>query len=250
MPTLNKACITGIGWTTAAGAGCGRKGAVPEWGPGLPQPESALIKELEGGSRFGRLDLFSRIGLSALALALADAGHLPEKAATSASPRDYGLICATTSGSAATDHAFHESLLEHPQLASPGLFVYTLPTSFLGEAALRFALNGSGLALIEARPGGGQALELALEQLAEGDEEIVIAGVCNLFSAAENHADFYSGALFVVLEKYRQSADKSRDVLSLGKKMPGLFWRGRPCPDIFTLSRRLTGNENQERGQT
>ena len=127
-----------------------------------------------------------------MALALEDAGRLD----TTTSPQlseelDIGLICSTTSSCSRTDLDFFKSVLTDPRLASPGLFVYTLATSFLGEAALRFAISGSSLALIEARPSGAEALRLGLEQLTYGDEAVMLVGISNLFNDQNNEPPFF-----------------------------------------------------------
>lgn len=227
--------ITGLGWVTAAGYGRGRSGELPHWQPGEPKPPAAVLKTLSGGSRFGRLDLFSQIGVAAVALALEDAGRLDSKTSSaSCAAGDCGLICATTSGCELTDHNFYKTVQADPRLASPGLFVYTLASSFLGEAALRFAITGTSLALIEAQPSGAEALRLGLEQLAYGDEEVMIAGLANLF-ATERGAPFFSGALFLVLEKEDLKPDPFPAIISYNPDVPGFYYNNRACPDMLSL---------------
>lgn len=234
--------VTGFGWVTAAGWGQGRDRGTPLWEAGEPQPPTSVLQNLHGGSRFGRLDLFSQIGVAAVALALEDAGyrHKTESSQTTDS-HDLGLICATTSSCKRTDYNFYKTVQENPRLASPGLFVYTLATSFLGEAALRFAITGTSLALIEPQPSGSDALRLGLEQLSFGDEDVVIVGVCNLFEKTTIKAPFFSGALFLVLEKV-QNGRNSRNTrnscyasISCNPKKNGFYYNNQTCTDILSL---------------
>ena len=155
--------ITGFGWVTAAGCSRGQNGEIPIWEAGEPLPPALALQGLNGGSRFGRLDLFSQIGVAAIALALKDADRLYSSNPTNNNCQDLSLalICATTSSCNRTEYDFFKTVQANPRLASPGLFVYTLATSFLGEAALRFAINGTCLALIEPQPSGAHACELA-----------------------------------------------------------------------------------------
>ena len=236
--------ITGLGWVTAAGWGRGRTGNTPLWQSGEPKPPSTLLQGLGGGSRFGRLDLLSQIGVAAVALALEDAGRRHQTAPKKIDDNlDLGLICATTSSCQRTDHNFYKTVQENPRLASPGLFVYTLATSFLGEAALRFALNGTSLALIEPQPSGAKALRLGLEQLNFGDEEVILVGICNLFEKANIKAPFFSGALFLVLEKEQNQPAPFYGTINCNPKESGFYYNDQPCADILSLSDIICPNQ-------
>ncbi len=228
--------ITGLGWVTAVGCGRGRTDGSPLWQAGEPQPPTSVLQNLRGGSRFGRLDLFSQIGVAAVSLALEDAGHL-DGAASSGNDKNLniGLICATTSSCERTDHNFYKTVQDNPRLASPGLFVYTLATSFLGEAALRFAINGTSLALIEPQPCGSDALHLGLEQLCFGDEDVVIVGICNLFEKITTKAPFFSGALFIVLEKEQDERTSDYATISCNPKESGFYYNKQACADILSI---------------
>lgn len=171
-----KAFITGIGWVTAAGPGQGRRRdrfAMPE-GP-LP---TISRKDLfaDPYPRFGRLDDFSRLGLAGIALALTDAGLDQWQ-----NKRNIGIFAGTTGGCLGTDLAYFETVLPaEGSLASPNLFAYTLPNTFLGEAAIRFGLTGPSWV---ANPGDGNALGclgIALESLAFNECPIALAGFCDL----------------------------------------------------------------------
>ena len=231
-----RAQITGLGWVTAAGYGRGRTGASPLWQIGEPQPPTSVLKTLSGGSRFGRLDLFSQIGVAAVALALEDAGRLNSATGPqSLAGLECGLICATTSSCERTDHNFYKTVQADPRLASPGLFVYTLATSFLGEAALRFAITGSSLALIEPQPSGAEALRIGLEQLVYGDEEVMIVGISNLFDFQRYEAPFFSGALFLILEKEPKGLPPLHATINYNPEASRFFCNNQACSDILSI---------------
>jgi len=244
--------ITGIGWVNASGSGRGRCNCAPDWHEGTPVVPTSILKSLKGGSRFGRLDLFSQIGVAAIGLALQDAGRLQERSVkkinnapqTDLNPATTGLICATTSSCSLTDHNFFNTVKDEPHLASPGLFVYTLATSFLGEAALRFSLTGLTMAVIEPRPRAADVICTAIEELATGDDEIIVTGLCNLFAEASPTPQV-SGALFLVLEKDTEKdiapKDRTYATLSCNPQTDVFYCNNQPCPDIFSLCKMICG---------
>ena len=134
-----KAFITGIGWVTATDMGCGRDHNRFEFKAGkLPDITRKNVFDAPY-PHFGRLDRYSRLGLSAIAFALKDAildrwTH----------PRPIGIIASTVHGCLDTDLDYYDTVIpEDGRLASPNLFAYTLPNSYLGEAAIRFGLTGA-----------------------------------------------------------------------------------------------------------
>ena len=137
--------ITGIGWVTAAGMGCGRDYetfAMP-WGP-LPDinPSDMFKKPYPN---FRRMDKYSRLGLTAIAIALIDAG-LSEWTRE----RNIGIIASTVYGCLETDVDYYKTVIpDRGANASPALFSYTLANSYLGEAAIRFGLTGINYVLTE-----------------------------------------------------------------------------------------------------
>jgi len=190
--------ITGIGWVTAAGFGLGRDLLQQPFQPGqLEVPKRKQIFE-KPDMRFGRLDEFSRIGLAAIAFCLRDAEREEWR-----QKRGIGIIAASRYGCLQTDKAYMETLmLEQGQLASPNLFAYTVANSFLGEAALRFGLNGSSFVINQGDRTSLAALRFALEDLAWSDQEGVLAGITDLNPPlAWATEDFYPGSLFLLVEK-------------------------------------------------
>lgn len=91
------------------------------------------------GPKFGRLDLASQLAV----LAVESLGVKFD-----AWPRDrIGLCLAVQAGSIATDVAYWQG---RDQIGgpSPALFTYTLPSSPLGEVAIRHRLTGPNLCLV------------------------------------------------------------------------------------------------------
>ena len=130
----------------------------------------------EPNLRFGRLPQYSRVGLAAVAFALRDAGMEQWK-----TKRFAGLVASTRAGCLATDIEYYNTVLpEGGGLPSPNLFSCTLPTCFLGEAAIQFGLLlgskgefGLAFGLCEALPQGHGDLNA----LAGGESEKLGKGV-------------------------------------------------------------------------
>ena len=191
------AYLCGVGWVTGAGFGWGRGGGDCSF-PDLPLPALTRKDVFEKpNQRFGRMSDYAKLGLAALTFALRDAG-LEEWS----SKRAVGVVAATRLGCLSTDLEYHRTvLLEGGGLASPNLFAYTLANCFLGDAAILFGLTGSLFAINESAPDGLSALRLALEDLALGEAETVLAGSCDLPVPAglTGTASSPAGALFLVL---------------------------------------------------
>ncbi len=234
-----KILVRGCGWVTPAGSGRGPLPAGAFAVAGQPRISDSSLVGWSGGSRFGRLDLFSRVGVAAVALALQDAGLGTGE--SGAGLRDIGLIVATVSGSQRTDQEFFQSMTATPGLGSPALFVYTLATSFVGEAALRFGLSGTTLALNEKEISGLDALKVAFEQLPHGDDVALLVGINNLFPAEKSLLSLGQGACFVVLEKESLSEPQSAyGELVSDNRLESLCFNGVPCSGILGLGEMLT----------
>jgi len=192
------AVISGIGWVTAAGMGCGKD----HDSFSMPNARLDAIERKSVFNRpdrnFGRMDEYSRLGLAAIAFALRDAGL--EQWHTK---RDIGIIAATEYGCLWTDIDYYETVLpEGGILASPYLFAYTLPNCFLGEAAIRFGLTGESFVVNEPAGSGLVSMQLALGSMAVKESETMICGICDLGRPSQfgGENDVAPGALFFVLE--------------------------------------------------
>lgn len=137
-------------------AGYGRLGEpcqpVP---PVLPAWQDLCARPFE---RFARLD-----PLSKLVNILAEWVLAPQ----TVSP-DLGLILVSRFGCVEADLAYYRTAAQAPELASPQLFPYTLPSAGLAEVAIRHKLHGPSLVLLQAE-GLGAALSQAQQWLTLGE---------------------------------------------------------------------------------
>jgi len=208
--------ITGLGWVTAESAGCagGLKAFV--------MPEKPL-PEINSRSIFGplypyarRMDAYSKSGLAAIAFALKDADldSWTEK-------RNIGIIAATETGCLKTDLDYFETVKPSENFQpSPALFSYTLPGTYLGEAAIRFGLTGTNFVIHERVPLGLSALRLAMESLASGEADKMLCGFCSLAVPAPFDAIRKGppGAVFFLLENYPENKSCSYGPVHLDRK--------------------------------
>jgi 3-oxoacyl-[acyl-carrier-protein] synthase II len=234
--------ITGIGWVTAASMGCGKDyddflmtdGRLPDI-----SHESVFHRDYPS---FRRLDEYSRLGLVAIGFALRDAGidEWKEK-------KPIGMIASTESGCLLTDIAYFDGVLSQKGIgASPALFSYTLPNSFLGEAAIRFGLTGTTFVITEEIPLGTACLQTALECIALREADRMLCGVCNTEALPPYHGLNSSppGALFFMIEKSPASG------FSYGRPglrdKGGIDFNGREVTDLARLTRMCLAGRHRD----
>jgi len=229
------ALITGIGWVNSTGMGCGRAYSCFEMTAGrLPEITRKAIFE-QPYQRFGRMDRFSRLGLGAIAFALKDAGL--EKWTRK---RNISIIASTVYGCLDTDLSYFDTVIPQAgRLASPNLFAYTLPNSFLGEAAIHFGLTGSTYIISSPSAWRLQSLRMAMISLESGESEKVLGGVCDLespdlFAATGKEIP---GALFFVIEKISKKTRPAYGELRLDRKGM-LNFSGKEVKDLANLVQR------------
>ena len=163
--------ITGIGWISREEYGCVMKGMQePYAGDALPRKKIFSY----GFKNFGRFDSVSKMTCSAVALALKDAG-------IDCSPElkhDIGIISANLSGCLETDTLYFKDYLESGRtLARGNLFIYTLPSSPSGEAAIHFGLQGPLLYITDQGRPVMTALRTAVEIILGGESYMMLAGL-------------------------------------------------------------------------
>ncbi len=196
--------ITGIGWVTATSMGCGKDHAGFAFAEGpLPAIEHGQLFERPCPS-FRRMDEYSRIGIAAISFALKDAGldQWTHK-------RNIGVIVSTEYGCLNVDLDYYETVLREEGIgASPALFAYTLPNSFLGDAAILFGLTGKAFVVNDPHPLGLTGLKLALDSLILGECDQILCGVNNLKypPAFDRYSKADPGALFFVIEKSERTS--------------------------------------------
>ncbi len=223
------AYITGIGWVTAGGmgrAGDGAPFAMTDGSLPVLVPDAA-----HPASR--RMDDFSRLGMAAIALALADAGLQ-----TPTARRPIGIVAATEYGCLATDLDYFDTVLAGDgNSASPGLFSYTLPSVFLGEVAIRFGLTGPTFVISSPDWRETACVETGLDCISDGDAPQMLCGICHpeVPHELKQIRPVPAGALFFMLE----SDPTGRCSYGrLGRDAAGrLTLSGRPAADLTGLVR-------------
>jgi 3-oxoacyl-(acyl-carrier-protein) synthase len=129
----------------------------------------ADVSRFQFGSRFGRLDPVCQLGMTAVeALGI----KFGSRAAI-------GVLAATNAGSLATDVQYWRTRNE-PGGVSPSLFVYTLPSSLIGEIAIRHGLTGPNLCLIG---GSADLLAEAVDWLRHGEATACLCIDCDVVTA-------------------------------------------------------------------
>src|SRR6185369_15319482 len=167
--------ILGTGWITSKGYGM-----VNLCEEHLFASEETLYTVAKNGiftrpvKNFGRLDRLSRITLAAVYLALKDAGieSSPE------SKQDIGIVGTNDQGSLETDTAYFRDFADNGRkLARANLFIYTLPSSPMGEAAIHFGLSGPLLYMSGTGDSLATVMIAAAEMVAGSESSLMLAGI-------------------------------------------------------------------------
>ena len=167
--------LIGTGWITSKGYG-----SINLCEEHLFAPEETLYTVARNGiftrpvKNFGRLDKLSRITLAAVSLALRDAriDSSPD------SKRDIGIVGTNNQGSLETDTAYFRDFVDNGRkLARANLFIYTLPSSPMGEAAIHFGLTGPLLYMAETGPNLATVMTPAAEMVAGAESSLMLAGM-------------------------------------------------------------------------
>jgi len=232
-----KAMITGIGWVNSTGVGQGRQAFFrPGSGEGRMKfsPKDIFLKPVP---RYGRMDEYSRLGLAAIALALKDA-DLDQWTEM----RNIAVIASTLYGCLQTDVEYYDTVRpEGGRLASPNLFAYTLPNTFLGEAAIHFGLTGADFIIHESFLSGLSGLWLAMNTMAGEECEAVITGICDAGPppGLGLTGRAVPGSLFFVLQGESKVKDLPYGQLTQNKK-GAIFFNGKKIEDLHDLAERCT----------
>jgi 3-oxoacyl-[acyl-carrier-protein] synthase II len=166
--------VHGIGWLTKEGYGCIRSELRHDYEIGegthtLPRKDifSHPFKN------FGRLDTLSKMTAFGVSLALQDAGieYTPIR------KQNIGIVGTNAEGSLRSDIEYFKDYLEGGRTLSRGnLFIYTLPSSPLGEAAIHFGLMGPVLYAVRESGPLAAVLDLASEMLLADEAPVMLAG--------------------------------------------------------------------------
>ena len=169
--------INGMGWLSAEGYGMVAAGRSVSFAPGenwqsLPR-DSFFTRPVKN---FGRLDAVSRITMAAVSLTLRDGG-------VDASPlqkQAVGIVGTNSDGCLTTDTEYFRDYVENGRkLSRANLFIYTLPSSPLGEAAIHFGLTGPLLYTSDSCGTLLAPLRMAAGFMADNSAATMLAGRCD-----------------------------------------------------------------------
>jgi 3-oxoacyl-[acyl-carrier-protein] synthase II len=166
--------VYGIGWLTKEGHGCIRSGLRQAYEKGegahtLPKRDifSHPFKN------FGRLDAISKMTAFGASLALRDAGI--EYSPTD--KQDIGIVGTNAEGSLRSDIEYFRDYLESGRTLSRGnLFIYTLPSSPIGEAAIHFGLLGPVAYVASEKHSLTTVLDMAEDMVLANEAPVMLAG--------------------------------------------------------------------------
>ena len=166
--------ISGIGWVTETMCGCVRKGSNRSY-EDIGLLYSWMKKEAIFSYRvknFGRFDSVSKLTCISIALALHDAGITYFED----SKRDIGIMGTSEAGCLKANLDYFRDYVEAGRTWGRGnLFIYTLPTSRLAEAAIHFGFQGPLLYMRPAHCRFTVLLRNAEGMIAERDTPAMLA---------------------------------------------------------------------------
>lgn len=154
---------------------------------GLP-PLKGRYFSAEPSPRFGRMDGLCKLGLGAAELCLAHAPNLTRQ--------DLALVGASMLGCIEVDAQYHDTLLKGgPAGASPALFVYTLPSMFLGEIAIKCGIRGRTAYISSGRTSAIAALATGVRLIEKGRAPAALVVAAEAVGEAARDLDFVERGL-------------------------------------------------------
>lgn len=172
--TVMENFVHGIGWLTREAYGCIRSGLCNSFAPA--EGVRSLAKQdifQYPFKNIGRLDSISRMTAYAVALALKDA----EMEYASARKQEIGIIGTSSGGSLTSDVEYFKDYIQGGRtLSRANLFIYTLPSSPLGEAAIHFGFMGPLLYTASQGNSLTTVMDMSAEILATQEATLMLAG--------------------------------------------------------------------------
>ncbi len=217
--------VLGIGWIDGEGRG------IP-----ISHACNDATVELPGKAIFaypfknlGRLDQISRMTAHTVAIALKDAGidYAQDRML------DMGIIGTNASGSLSSDIRYFRDYVETGRTTARGnLFIYTLPSSPLGETAIHFGLQGPLLYMAGAENPLMMIIDAAAEMIALDEVPSMLAGIFEENSAicfVLMKATACIGQKYVCdIDLVRQLAGEHMELTEIIKKFSKLKERKQP----------------------
>lgn len=216
------AVITGIGWITQREYGCVRRGLRRGY-----VDAGSLREDLEKDSvlsypmkRFGKYDLNSKMTCCVVGLALYDAGV----AYSESQKQDIGILGTNTAGCLQSNLDYFSDFVDNGRTrARAGLFVYTLSSIPISEAAMYFKVQGPLVhvtfperqieSLLDLSAGMILRGECAAMLAVQASEEEALCLVLNREADVPNGADFSTGEVSAIAD---QAPDLEELIAKLG----------------------------------
>lgn len=190
----------------------------------LPDLKALSIKP---PSRWGRFDLFARMGYVSAALTLQDAGYDSEI------NRICGMTLSSYYETINTDRLYYDTTLEEEgAFSSPNLFSYTLPVILIGECCSQFHLKGPAFCMgDDPNRKGFNGISTAIRCIESGMTDQMLVGSIE-DPPAEIDEDPVS--IFVFLESDNGKTDQDICILTLDHDCV-MDENGRPFQSICDL---------------
>lgn len=118
--------------------------------------------------RFGKMDRLSKLGYTCAEILLQSLGGFKQYP-----PFDVSLVFANASSSLDTDFRFQKTI---ESIASPALFVYTLPNIVLAEICIKNGFKGENLFLVSDVPEANLFYEPINQMFAQNTTKACLAG--------------------------------------------------------------------------
>lgn len=209
--------VRGIGWLTKTGYGSVRLGLQHRFAEGEGVHSLAKLGLFSHPFKnFGRLDGVSRMTVSTVALTLRDAGvgYSP------AGKQDIGIIGTGSEGCLKSDDDYFRDFIDNGRtLSRANLFIYTLPTSALGEAAIHFGLFGPLFYVTGEDDSLAELLDMAADIVVarEAGRMLIgkIAGEAAIYFMIDSMREIDS---LCSLDEARQIVESSRDVSGIPRQ--------------------------------
>jgi hypothetical protein len=169
---LSMPIIKGIGWIKKIKYGCKNRRLCGKYSD-LKSLYTQLQKEIFKYpiENFGRFNHDSRLAILAIALALYDAGIVYAKD----KKQDISILGTNTSAALDANLAYFNDYVANGKVLGRGnLFIYTLPSSTLAEAAIHFGLTGELLYAGFLKGSRKQLLNYAKDLLKSGSSKTMV----------------------------------------------------------------------------
>jgi hypothetical protein len=190
--------VCGIGWINEEGYGCVRKSMqvnrdVQNTSTFPPKKKDMFLYPFDN---FGRLDGISKKVCYAVALTLKDAGldyPFNEKL-------DIGIASTNTNGCLESDIRYFKDYCDNGRKLGRGnLFIYTLPSSPLSEAAIYFGLEGALFYMAKTKKSLAGLTTMAADMISSDEVSMMFVGKAEeksaVFLLLANASDFVGDTL-------------------------------------------------------